>query len=60
MNRDATLEKARESARAEGIAETRAERDQERAAYTQRMKAALERGEQFNAPPPSPCLRAQD
>ena len=45
LNRDATIEKARESARAES--------DREWTAYTERMKAALERGEPFNEPPPS-------
>ena len=45
LNRDATLEKAKESGRAE--------RDLEWTAYTERMKAALERGEPFNEPPPS-------
>ena len=45
LNRDATIEKARESARAE--------RDLEWTAYTERMKAALERGEPFDEPPPS-------
>lgn len=77
LNRDATIEKARESARAEFIteiraearaegraegraeviaeviAEIRAESDREWTAYTARLKAALERGEPFNEPPPS-------
>ena len=49
LNRDATIANAKESGRAEG----RAEGDLEWTAYTERMKAALERGEPFNEPPPS-------
>lgn len=76
LNRDATIEKARESARAEVIAEIRAEaraagraegraearteRDLEWTEYTARLKAALERGEPFNEPPPSRSPRSQD
>ena len=53
LNRDATIANAKESGRAEGHAEGRAEGDLEWTAYTERMKAALERGEPFNEPPPS-------
>lgn len=76
LNRDATIEKARESARAEVIAEIRAEaraagraegraearteRDLEWTEYTARLKAALERGEPFNEPPPSRSPRSPD
>ena len=44
---------ARAAGRAEGRAEAIAESDREWTAYTERMKAALERGEPFNEPPPS-------
>ena len=61
LNRDATIANAKESGRAEGHAEGRveghaegrAEGDLEWTAYTERMKAALERGEPFDEPPPS-------
>lgn len=72
LNWDATLAKAKEIGRAEGraagraegraeaLAEIRAERDREWTAYTARLKAALERGEPFNEPPPSAYPRPQD
>ena len=57
LNRDATIANAKESGRAEGRvegrAEGRAEGDLEWTEYTARLKAALERGEPFNEPPPS-------
>lgn len=56
LNWDATLEKAKEIGRAEG----RAESDREWTAYTERMKAALERGEPFDEPPPSHYPRPRD
>ena len=50
LNREATIEKAKESGHAEGRVEGRAERDKEWDAYTERMKAALVRGETFDEP----------
>lgn len=72
LNWDATLEKAKEIGRAEGRAEIRAEAraagraegraesDREWTEYTARLKAALERGEPFNEPPPSAYPRPRD
>ena len=56
LNWDATLEKAKEI----GRAEARVERDLEWTEYTALLKAALERGEPFNEPPPSAYPRPRD
>ena len=50
----------RAAARAEGRAAARVERDLEWTEYTARLKAALERGEPFNEPPPSHYPRPRD
>ena len=47
------LEQGRSEGRSEGIAEAYAAANAKNAAYFQRMKEALERGEDFDEPPPT-------
>ena len=47
------IEKGRSEGRTEGIAEAYADANAKNAAYFQRMKEALERGEDFDEPPPT-------
>ena len=53
LNRNATIESARETGLMEGYAQGQAERDRAWAAWNQRREAAAERNEPFDEPPPS-------